>query len=126
MGRDGENAEYAKHAGHVESDDEIAYDTPTPTIPARTAFRRFWPLTKGLRRWLVTVWLCTVLAALAETEAILLFGDLTDHALQKGSLAAFWDPAVKWLAVAVAGAVVAYMRQLPCRLGHRALRDATA
>ncbi|WP_328748272.1 ABC transporter ATP-binding protein/permease [Streptomyces sp. NBC_00285] len=108
MGRDGENAEYAKHAGHVESDDEIAYDTPTPTIPARTAFRRFWPLTKGLRRWLVTVWLCTVLAALAETEAILLFGDLTDHALQKGSLAAFWDPAVKWLAVAVAGAVVAY------------------
>ncbi|MEV6292279.1 ABC transporter ATP-binding protein [Streptomyces sp. NPDC051896] len=86
--------------------DEFEYDTPT--ISARTAFRRFWPLTKGLRKWLLLVWLCTVLAALAETEAILLFGDLTDHALQKGSLAAFWSPAGKWLAIAVVGAVVAY------------------
>nr|WP_203616112.1 ABC transporter ATP-binding protein [Streptomyces sp. SID13726] len=65
-------------------------------------------MTKGLRGQLLAVWLCTVLAALAETEAILLFGELTDHALQKGSLAAFWAPAVKWLGVAVVGAVVAY------------------
>ncbi|UFR03855.1 ABC transporter ATP-binding protein/permease [Streptomyces sp. Go40/10] len=86
--------------------EEYAYETPT--IPARTAFRRFWPLTKGLRKWLLVVWLCTVLAALAETEAILLFGDLTDHALQKGSLAAFWSPAAKWLGIAVVGALVAY------------------
>ncbi|MEU9475591.1 ABC transporter ATP-binding protein [Streptomyces sp. NPDC048191] len=86
--------------------DEFEYETPT--IPARLAFRRFWPLTHGLRKWLLVVWLCTVLAALAETEAILLFGDLTDHALQKGSLAAFWSPAGTWLAIAVAGALVAY------------------
>ncbi|MEV6835302.1 ABC transporter ATP-binding protein [Streptomyces sp. NPDC051133] len=79
-----------------------------PTIPARTAFRRFWPLTRGLRRWLLLVWLCTVLAALAETEAVLLFGDLTDHALEKGSPAAFWSPAAQWLGVAVLGAVVGY------------------
>ncbi|WP_369390054.1 ABC transporter ATP-binding protein [Streptomyces sp. CG1] len=85
---------------------EYAYETPT--IPARTAFRRFWPLTRGLRKWLLVVWLCTVLAALAETEAILLFSDLTDHALQKGSLAAFWSPAGKWLGIAVFGAIVAY------------------
>ncbi|MFJ8534082.1 ABC transporter ATP-binding protein [Streptomyces sp. NPDC093591] len=89
-----------------ERDDEHEHETPT--IPARVAFRRFWPLTRGLRRWLAVVWLCTVLAALAETEAILLFGDLTDHALRQGSLAAFWEPAVKWLAVAAVGAVVAY------------------
>ncbi|MGW2740820.1 ABC transporter ATP-binding protein [Streptomyces sp. NPDC001450] len=79
-----------------------------PGIPARAAFRRFWPLTKGLRKWLLLVWVCTVLAALAETEAILLFSDLTDHALQKGSLAAFWSPAAKWLGIAVVGALVAY------------------
>ncbi|MER6564919.1 ABC transporter ATP-binding protein [Streptomyces sp. NPDC001093] len=89
-----------------EEGEEFEYDTPS--IPARTAFRRFWPLTKGLRKWLLLVWLCTVLAALAETEAILLFSDLTDHALQKGSPAAFWSPAGKWLGIAVAGAVVAY------------------
>ncbi|MEU2712351.1 ABC transporter ATP-binding protein [Streptomyces sp. NPDC007205] len=86
--------------------DEFEYETPT--IPARAAFRRFWPLTKGLRKWLLLVWLCTVLAALAETEAILLFSDLTDHALQKGSPAAFWSPAAKWLGIAVLGALVAY------------------
>ncbi|MFF4575001.1 ABC transporter ATP-binding protein [Streptomyces sp. NPDC001410] len=89
--------------------DEIEeFEYETPAIPAKTAFRRFWPLTKGLRKWLLLVWVCTVLAALAETEAILLFSDLTDHALQKGSLAAFWSPAVKWLGVAVVGALVAY------------------
>ena len=79
-----------------------------PTLAARTAFRRFWPLTKGLRRWLVAVWLCTVLGALAETAAILLFGDLTDNALQKGSLDAFWTPAVQWLGIAVVGAGIGY------------------
>ncbi|WP_460066941.1 ABC transporter ATP-binding protein [Streptomyces sp. YKOK-I1] len=84
------------------------YEDDTPTIPARVAFRRFWPLTRGLRKWLLVVWVCTILAALAETEAILLFGDLTDNALREGSLAAFWAPAVKWLGVAVVGALVAY------------------
>lgn len=91
----------------MDEDDE-EYEYGTPAIPARAAFRRFWPLTGGLRRWLLLVWACTVLAALAETEAILVFGDLTDNALRKGSLAAFWGPAAKWLAVAVVGAVVAY------------------
>ncbi|MFJ4523098.1 ABC transporter ATP-binding protein [Streptomyces sp. NPDC088810] len=90
------------------ADEGEEFESETPTIPARTAFRRFWPLTKGLRKWLLVVWLCTVLAALAETEAILLFSELTDHALQKGSPAAFWSPAVKWLGIAVAGALVAY------------------
>jgi ATP-binding cassette, subfamily B, bacterial len=80
----------------------------TPTIPARVAFRRFWPLTRGLRGRLMLVWLCTVLAALAETEAILFFSDLTDNALRQGSLGAFWSPALKWLGVAIVGAIVAY------------------
>ncbi|MEV5874214.1 ABC transporter ATP-binding protein [Streptomyces sp. NPDC052101] len=91
-----------------ESAEAEEFEHETPTIPARTAFRRFWPLTKGLRKWLLVVWVCTVLAALAETEAILLFSDLTDHALRKGSTAAFWSPAGKWLGIAMAGAVVAY------------------
>ncbi|MFJ6897612.1 ABC transporter ATP-binding protein [Streptomyces hokutonensis] len=92
----------------TEEEDLEYEDGETPTIPARTAFRRFWPLTVGLRRWLILVWVCTVVAALAETESILLFSDLTDRALAKGSLAAFWSPAVKWLGVALVGAVVAY------------------
>ncbi|MGW5056392.1 ABC transporter ATP-binding protein [Streptomyces sp. NPDC004096] len=92
------------HCAHADDDQHDGI----PTIPARTAFRRFWPLTEGLRSALVTVWVCTVLAALAETGAVLLFGELTDRALQKGSLSAFWDPALTWLGVAAAGAVVTY------------------
>ncbi|MFJ8674841.1 ABC transporter ATP-binding protein [Streptomyces sp. NPDC093589] len=81
----------------------------TPAIPARTAFRRFWPLSKGLRGRLALVCLCVIIAALAETAAILLFSDLTDNALQRGSLDAFWGPAAKWLGVAVVGAAVGYV-----------------
>ncbi|WP_079178134.1 ABC transporter ATP-binding protein [Streptomyces mangrovisoli] len=73
------------------------------------AFRRFWPLTRGDRRWLLVVVACVVVAALAETAAILLFSELTDTALQAGSLSAFWGPAGAWLGVAVAGAVVGYL-----------------
>lgn len=92
----------------MDTDEEDLEYEDTPTIPARTAFRRFWPLTRGLRRWLIVVWVCTVLAALAETEAILLFSDLTDRALAKGSLSAFWSPAAQWLGMAVIGAIVGY------------------
>ncbi|MEU8950702.1 ABC transporter ATP-binding protein [Streptomyces sp. NPDC048489] len=75
----------------------------------RAAFARFWPLTRGDRGRLATVVGCVVVAALAETAAILLFARLTDHALAAGSLAAFWGPAGAWLGVAVAGAVVGYL-----------------
>ncbi|NUH42469.1 ABC transporter ATP-binding protein [Streptomyces samsunensis] len=79
-----------------------------PRLAARQAFRRFWPLTKGDRRWLALICGCVIAAALAETAAILLFSDLTDNALRQGSLGAFWAPAAQWLAVAVLGAAVGY------------------
>ncbi|WP_089101721.1 ABC transporter ATP-binding protein [Streptomyces hyaluromycini] len=76
---------------------------------ARTAFRRFWPLTRGDRKWLWMIIACVVVSALAETAAILLFADLTDNALQAGSLSAFWGPAGAWLLVAAVGAFVGYL-----------------
>ncbi|GAA4786964.1 ABC transporter ATP-binding protein [Streptomyces ziwulingensis] len=75
----------------------------------RAAFRRFWPLTRGDRGWLVVIVACVVVAALAETASILLFAELTDNALKAGSLSAFWGPAGGWLAVAVLGALVGYL-----------------
>ncbi|MFF9347287.1 ABC transporter ATP-binding protein [Streptomyces sp. NPDC014734] len=73
------------------------------------AFRRFWPLTRGDRRWLVLVFVCAVLAAVAETITVLLFAELTDSALRDGSVGAFWKPAGQWLTVAVIGAVTGYL-----------------
>ncbi|MFF7645376.1 ABC transporter transmembrane domain-containing protein [Streptomyces canus] len=75
----------------------------------REAFRRFWPLTRGDRRWLAAIVACVVVSALAETAAILLFAELTDTALKAGSLSAFWGPAGAWLGVAVLGALVGYL-----------------
>ncbi|MFF5183650.1 ABC transporter ATP-binding protein [Streptomyces sp. NPDC000345] len=76
---------------------------------AREAFRRFWPLTRGDRRWMLVIVACVVVSALAETAAILLFAELTDNALKAGSLSAFWGPAGAWLAVAASGALVGYL-----------------
>ncbi|MGI3198606.1 ABC transporter ATP-binding protein [Streptomyces sp. GLT-R25] len=75
----------------------------------REAFARFWPLTRGDRKWLLLIVACVIVSALAETASILLFAELTDHALKAGSLAAFWGPAGAWLSVAVLGAVVGYL-----------------
>ncbi|MFJ2392556.1 ABC transporter ATP-binding protein [Streptomyces sp. NPDC087843] len=75
----------------------------------RAVFARFWPLTRGDRAWMVLIVGCVVVAALAETAAILLFAQLTDHALKSGSLAAFWGPAGAWLGVSVIGAIVGYL-----------------
>ncbi|RPF34562.1 ABC transporter ATP-binding protein [Streptomyces sp. TLI_185] len=75
----------------------------------RAAFRRFWPLTRGDRKWLAAIVACVVVSALAETASILLFAELTDNALKAGSLSAFWGPAGAWLAVAALGALVGYL-----------------
>ncbi|MEV5126381.1 ABC transporter ATP-binding protein [Streptomyces decoyicus] len=81
----------------------------TRRVGFKEAVRRFWPLTRGDRRWIVLVILSAILATLAETVAILLFAELTDNALQKGSVSAFWGPAGLWLGLAVAGAIVGYL-----------------
>jgi ATP-binding cassette subfamily B protein len=75
----------------------------------REAFRRFWPLTRGDRRWPAVIVACVVVSAPAETASILLFAELTDHALKAGSLSAFWGPAGAWPAVAVLGALVGFL-----------------
>ncbi|MGQ4381871.1 ABC transporter ATP-binding protein [Streptomyces sp. SAS_270] len=72
------------------------------------AFTRFWPLTRGDRKWLALIIGCVIVAALAETASILLFAELTDHALKAGSVSAFWGPAGAWLGVAVLGALVGF------------------
>ncbi|MFI9603367.1 ABC transporter ATP-binding protein [Streptomyces sp. NPDC052043] len=75
----------------------------------KDAFARFWPLTRGDRRWLALIIGCVIVSALAETASILLFAQLTDHALQAGSLSAFWGPAAAWLGAAALGAFVGYL-----------------
>ncbi|MGW2339108.1 ABC transporter ATP-binding protein [Streptomyces sp. NPDC001661] len=72
------------------------------------SFRRFWPLTRGDRGRLVVIVCCVIVAALAETASILLFAEITDDALNAGSLSAFWGPALAWLGATLVGAAVGY------------------
>jgi ATP-binding cassette subfamily B protein len=97
-------------ASPVQADDP-GEDAPRAAahLTVRQAFARFWPMTRGDRRWFVLICLGVIVAALCETAAILLFSNLTDNALQQGSLAAFWTPAGQWLIVAVLGAVIGYL-----------------
>ncbi|MBF9073744.1 ABC transporter ATP-binding protein [Streptacidiphilus fuscans] len=83
-------------------------DGGAPGDSGLRALVRFWPLTRGDRRWLVLVSVSLVVTALAETVVVLLFGDLTDSALQTGSLRAYWGPAGVWLAVSVVAALVGF------------------
>lgn len=83
--------------------------TATPDgISARDAFRRFWPYTRGMRRWLVAGALLLVLAAAGEVAAIWVFGLITDHVLAAKDLHAFWRPAVVWLQLSVLTAVASF------------------
>jgi ATP-binding cassette subfamily B protein len=97
-------------------------------VSARDTFRRFWPYTRGSRRWLVAGGALLVLSAVGEVVAIRLFGDITDHALVARDLDAFWTPAIAWLLLAIltAAATVGggYLTTLVGELFLLRLRDA--
>jgi ATP-binding cassette subfamily B protein len=75
---------------------------------ARDAFRRFWPYTRGIRRWLTAGALLLVLSAAGEVAAIWLFGQITDHVLAAKDLHAFWTPALMWLQLSVLTAAASF------------------
>ncbi|MDX6353429.1 MAG: ATP-binding cassette, subfamily bacterial, partial [Streptomyces sp.] len=107
-----EPAPHGQKAAATAEQEPARTPPPRPTPGITFALRRFWPLTGGDRRWMVLVCCFALLNALGETAAILLFGELTDGALRKGSLADFWTPAGQWLAVAVIAAVAGYLGNL--------------
>jgi ATP-binding cassette subfamily B protein len=81
---------------------------PPRGVSARDAFRRFWPYTCGIRRWLVAGAVLLVLSAAGEVGAIWLFGDITDHTLAAKNLHAFWTPALIWVQLSVLTAAASF------------------
>ncbi|MEV7013805.1 ABC transporter ATP-binding protein [Streptosporangium sp. NPDC051022] len=88
-----------------------------PTVAIRKTFRRFWPLTWGLRRLFVAGVLLAVVSILCEVTAIGLFGFITDEVLSKQDLAAFWSPALTWLILVVISGAASFVGSYATSVG---------
>ena len=100
-----------------------------PARTLRAMFTRFWPLTRPDRPTLLGAGLLLIVAAAADTVAVLMFMDIIDGVVSSGKLSGYWEPAGIWASVAVAGAVAtACGSYLLARAGERfllRLRDTT-
>ena len=75
---------------------------------AADVFRRFWPYTKGDRRWLALGGVCALLVAGCELGTVSVFDLITDRVLTARHLAGFWVLAGWWLGVAVLAATAMF------------------
>lgn len=97
-------------------------DPVTPVLPTRTVFRRFWPFTRGERRWLATGAALLILAAAGDSVGLSMFSSIVDDSLATGNLDAFWRPAALWGGISVlSGLLVFGGEYLTNRSGERFL-----
>src|ERR1051326_4339918 len=74
---------------------------PAPALSAWQIFRRFWPYTRGYRRWLLPLMLLVILAPAIETVTIWMYKLLVDEVLLPRDLSPFG-----WIALAYFGLLV--------------------
>ncbi|GII55332.1 hypothetical protein Pth03_37210 [Planotetraspora thailandica] len=88
-----------------------------PLAPIRKSLRRFWPYTRGLRRFFVVGVVAAIVATACEVVAISLFGRITDEVLGSGDLGAFWRPAAAWIALAAVAAGASFASAYAAAVG---------
>jgi len=81
-------------------------------LSVREVFRQFWPLARRERGVMLGACLLATLAVVAEAAVALVFMAITDRVLQTRDLNAFWGLAAEWLAVAVAGGIAVFGRDM--------------
>ncbi|WBO67449.1 ABC transporter ATP-binding protein [Streptomyces camelliae] len=74
---------------------------PAPAVPPREVFRRFWPYTRGGRRWLVPLVVLGAAGPAVEAAELWLFKSVVDEVLVPRQLGPFL-----WIAPAYLGLVV--------------------
>ncbi|MFJ3310042.1 ABC transporter ATP-binding protein [Streptomyces sp. NPDC086549] len=72
-----------------------------PAVPPREVFRRFWPYTRGRRRWLVPLVLFSLIGPVFDAAELWLFKTVVDEVLVPRDLKPF-----VWIAPAYLGLVV--------------------
>ncbi|TDU80007.1 ABC transporter ATP-binding protein [Streptomyces sp. KS 21] len=83
------------------ADDPDAVVAAAPPVAPREAFRRFWPYTRGGRRWLFPILLLSMIGPLIDAAEIWLFKIVVDEVLVPRDLRPFL-----WIALAYLGLVV--------------------
>ncbi|MEU8841037.1 ABC transporter ATP-binding protein [Streptomyces roseus] len=84
------------------AEDTDAVVAAAPPVTPREAFRRFWPYTRGGRRWLVPILLFSMIGPLIDAAEIWLFKVVVDEVLVPRDLGPFL-----WIALAYLGLVLA-------------------
>jgi ABC-type multidrug transport system fused ATPase/permease subunit len=82
---------------------------PSPVVPVREIFRRFWPYARPYRRWLLVLLLGVAALPAIQTLEIWLFKVLVDEVLVPRDFAPFVWIALAFIGLNVLGAVVGFV-----------------
>ncbi|MFJ1601922.1 ABC transporter ATP-binding protein [Streptomyces sp. NPDC088253] len=82
--------------------------TAAPPVPPREVFRRFWPYTRGRRRWLVPLVLFSLAGPLVDAAELWLFKVVVDDVLVPRDLRPFLWIAPTYLGLVVASGVLGF------------------
>ncbi|MER5184134.1 ABC transporter ATP-binding protein [Streptomyces sp. NPDC002896] len=83
------------------AEDPDAVVAAAPPVPPREVFRRFWPYTRGGRRWLVPILAFSVVGPVIDGAEVWLFKIVVDDVLVPRDLGPFL-----WIALAYLGLIV--------------------
>ncbi|MFF4099511.1 ABC transporter ATP-binding protein [Streptomyces sp. NPDC001903] len=90
------------------AEDPDAVVAAAPPVTPREAFRRFWPYTRGGRRWFVPILLFSVIGPLLDAAEIWLFKVVVDEVLVPRDLRPFLWIALAYLGLVLASGVLAF------------------
>ncbi|MCW7942985.1 ABC transporter [Streptomyces hygroscopicus] len=79
-----------------------------PPLPPREVFRRFWPYTRGRRRWLVPLVLVSLIGPLFDAAELWLFKIMVDDVLVPRDIRPFLWIAPTYLALIVGSGIIGF------------------
>ncbi|WP_432177237.1 ABC transporter ATP-binding protein [Streptomyces sp. NBC_00063] len=89
-------------------EDADAVVAPAPPLPPREVFRRFWPYTRGRRRWLVPLVLFSLIGPLVDAAELWLFKIVVDEVLVPRDLRPFLWIAPTYLGLIVGSGILGF------------------
>jgi ABC-type multidrug transport system fused ATPase/permease subunit len=89
-------------------EDSDAVVAAAPPLPPREVFRRFWPYTRGRRRWLVPLVLFSLIGPLVDAAELWLFKIVVDEVLVPRDLRPFLWIAPTYLGLIVGSGILGF------------------